>query len=460
MEILSLDFYHFLKKKLLILFFLCAPILEAQQNFKLPYGVKSDKIKFTLVNNLIVIPVELNGVQLSFILDTGVGSTILFSLADTESIELNNTTKIVLRGLGDDEPVEAIKSQENTLQIGESYNNKHTVYLVFDESINFSPRMGFPIHGIIGYDFFKEFILEINYTKKTIKINDPASHTYKKCKKCFVTDLDFSNNQKRPLVKASYTTKDNSVPINLLIDSGSSSALWLFEEKKKNIVVPDHFFEAFLGRGFNGDIYGKKTKIEELAIGDFMMKEVTASFPDSVYVKEIATDRRQGSIGGGILKRFNLIVDYPNRKISFKKNNYFSKPFFYNMSGLTIQHTGLKVSESRIKIDKGFNRPSLNFLSKEAGEIAIHVLKANINNFGYDLVPRYEISDVRPDSPAAIAGLKSGDEIIQINGKLAERYKLSDINNLFYEGEGKRIKIKVNRLGVIITYIFYLKRVI
>jgi len=43
----------------------------SQSNFELQNG-KSDKIHFKLVNNLIVIPVSINGVSLSFLLDTGV----------------------------------------------------------------------------------------------------------------------------------------------------------------------------------------------------------------------------------------------------------------------------------------------------------------------------------------------------------------------------------------------------
>ena len=44
---------------------------------------KSRKIKFKLVNNIVIIPVELNGVTLSFVLDTGVTKAILFDIGLT-----------------------------------------------------------------------------------------------------------------------------------------------------------------------------------------------------------------------------------------------------------------------------------------------------------------------------------------------------------------------------------------
>ncbi|MFD2565196.1 aspartyl protease family protein [Aquimarina rubra] len=459
MEILYLDFYHFLKEKALILFFIVSFTCSAQEGFKLPEGVRGDKINFELANNLIIIPVELNGVQLSFILDTGVGSTILFSIDKRESLELKNATKIFLRGLGNEAPAEAIKSTGNLLKIGDTYSNNHTVYMIFDESMNFSPLMGFPVHGIIGYDFFRKFILNINYSKEVIKIFDPKLYRYKKCKKCYVTDLDLNNGRRRPLIKAKYETDTGLIDVNLLLDSGSSSALWLFENPEIDLTVPKDSFEDFLGKGFNGDIYGQKTKVKGLRIGDYKVKEVTASFPDSLYIQGISLKDRQGSVGGSVLRRFNLIVDYPNKKITFKKNSFFSKPFHYNMSGLTIQHSGVRVSKD-YNFYQGASRPSLDFVTKDNGKISINVFRANASTFIYSLQPEYKITEVRPDSPAAIVGLLKGDKVLEVNGRKSHLYKLSDLNDLFYSEEGKKITIKVERLGVEMKFTFFLKKVI
>ncbi|WP_299313874.1 aspartyl protease family protein [uncultured Aquimarina sp.] len=459
MEILYLDFYHFLKEKALILFLIVSFACIGQEGFKLPDDQRSDKIKFELANNLIIIPVELNGVQLSFILDTGVGSTILFSIDQRESLELKNASKIFLRGLGNDEPAEAIKSTGNLLKIGNTYSNDHTVYMIFDETMNFSPMMGFPVHGIIGYDFFKEFILNISYSKEFIKIFDPESYQYKKCKKCYQTDLDLSNGRKRPLIKAKYKTDKGLIDVNLLLDSGSSSALWLFENSDINLNVPEDSFEDFLGTGFNGEIYGQKTKVKSLHLGDFKINEVTASFPDSLYIQGISLKNRQGSIGGSVLRRFNMIMDYPNQKITFRKNNFFNKPFNYNMSGLTIQHSGVRVSKD-YNIRKAPSKPSLGFITRDNGKILVNVLKADASTFVYSLQPEYIITEVRPNSPAALVGLLKGDKVLGVNGRKSYLYELSDLNDLFYSEEGKKITIEVERLGVEMKFTFFLKKVI
>lgn len=70
-----------------------------QSSFNL-YKNKSSKIRFQLINNIIVLPVELNGVQLSFVLDTGVSRPILFNLVNTNSLQIKNTEVSYLRGLG------------------------------------------------------------------------------------------------------------------------------------------------------------------------------------------------------------------------------------------------------------------------------------------------------------------------------------------------------------------------
>ncbi len=59
-----------------------------QGQFNLP-GKKQDKIKFELINNLIVLPIEINGVELSFLLDTGVSKPILFNITNTDSLQMN-----------------------------------------------------------------------------------------------------------------------------------------------------------------------------------------------------------------------------------------------------------------------------------------------------------------------------------------------------------------------------------
>lgn len=442
-----------------LLFFVCG-VTHSQSSFVFPAGVKKDKIQFKFANNLMVVPMILNGVELSFILDTGVGSTILFGIDEENELELNNASKILLRGLGKDESVEAIKSTQNVLQIGDAYSSNHTVYVVFDKSINFSPRMGFPIHGVIGYDFFRKFVTKINFDQKILTFTLPKYYKYRKnCKKCYQTELDFSHNIKKPYVKLGYMGTKGLIDINLLLDSGSGSSIWLFANEEKGLTVPENAFEDFLGKGFNGDIYGKKTKINSLFLGDFELKNVTAAFPDVEYLQGIPFDQRQGSLGGGVLRRFNCVIDYPRRTIRFKKNRWFSKPFHYNMSGLVLQHSGVRIYQE-YNVSKRSSRPALDFIVQQNGEISNSVYIADVSSFKYTLQPEYQIVEVRKGSPSYEAGIRKGDVVTEVNGRKAHEYSLSKLNDLFYSEEGKRIRIKIERNHVAMQFTFKLRKVL
>ena len=90
-----------MRKLLFFMLFICfSTSLVAQTGFFLYGNKKKDRIPFRLVNNLPIIEVEINGTPLSFILDTGVKSTILFSLEEADSVQLRNTSPIMLQGLG------------------------------------------------------------------------------------------------------------------------------------------------------------------------------------------------------------------------------------------------------------------------------------------------------------------------------------------------------------------------
>jgi hypothetical protein len=96
------------KYVLLIIFLSVGYQSIGQKSFNLPIE-KSSRIRFQLINNIIVMPIELNGVKLSFVLDTGVSRPILFNLVNMDSLQIKNTERAYLRGLGSNGSIQAIK---------------------------------------------------------------------------------------------------------------------------------------------------------------------------------------------------------------------------------------------------------------------------------------------------------------------------------------------------------------
>ena len=436
--------------KILLLLILWLPSYGLSQGFGLVNGKKFEKINFKLINNLIIIPIEVNGAKLSFILDSGVSKPILFNVSDQDSIQLRNVSEITIRGLGDGDPIKALSSKDNFFKLEEIRNFNQLLYVVLDKDMNFSPTLGIPIHGIIGYDLFRDFVVEINYDAEYIKFHDPKFYKGKQNKKSQTLPLFIRRN--KAYIDGNIGLNDaNDVPVKLLIDTGSSDAVWLFRDEEKGLGIPVQNYQDFLGQGLNGSIYGKRTKVNRISLGEFALKDAKAAFPDmETFSTSVVTGNRNGSIGGAILKRFNIIFNYPAKEITLKKNAHFKDPFQYNMCGLQLQHNGVRYIAERIADRTGvvFNN------ERTFGDVQILMQ----NQTRLSLVPEIIVSGIRAGSPAEEAGLKEGDIILAVNGKRIHSYKLQEVMKMLNEKEGKRIKVLIERYNNNLLFSFVLKK--
>ncbi|HUH47341.1 MAG TPA: aspartyl protease family protein, partial [Arenibacter sp.] len=397
----------FFKYSVFIIF--CLPILLFSQNYTLTNGKKYGKVKFQLLNNIVIVPVEVNGAKLSFILDSGVNKPILFNLVGQDSITINNVTEVTIRGLGDGKPIKALKSTNNIFKIGGSRNGEQTLYVILDDELNLSPRLGIPVHGIIGYDLYRDFVVSIDYSSKVLKLYDPGQYRPRRNARTQILPIQVIN--KKAYLDGKVTMGDQQqVPVKLLIDSGSSDALWLFENLAKGLDVPENNYEDFLGQGLNGGVYGKRTKIDGLSLGKFQLKGIKTAFPDIRYFSSIANmGERNGSLGGEILKRFTTVFDYSKHTMSLRKNSMFNDPFDFNLSGIDLQHNGMRYISETMADTKG----AVTDKGNSYGDIQI--LFANRTRLS--LVPEIIVSGIRAGSPGQEAGLWEGDVILAVNGK-------------------------------------------
>ena len=437
------------------LFFLFLSLLSVAQGKYIVNNKKGvDKISFKLLNNVIVIPVEVNGVALSFLLDSGVSKPIVFNfLKASDSLEILNAETIYLKGLGNNGKVPALKSSGNTFKIGDVTNYNQDFYVIFDSTINFAPKLGIPIHGIIGFDLFRDLVVDINYNSKQIKLISPEKYKYKTCKACETFALEFCNN--KPYFNVSVAIKDKNIPVKLLIDSGSSDALWLFENDSLGIVIKDNYFDDFLGYGLSGSVHGKRSKIKAFSLKSFVLRKPLVAYPDSTYTSVLRKIKgRNGSIGGEILKRFNIIMDYTNARIILKRNSNFKNKFSYNKSGLEVENEGIRlVTEYEPNTMSNTSKDN-----KSSNTINVQAVYTNTRKFV--VKKAYTISFVRPNSPAARVGLQKGDVILKINGNDTIKYTLQELIYKFYDKEGKRITMEVERFGKRIKVTFSLESLI
>ncbi|WP_175335433.1 aspartyl protease family protein [Polaribacter reichenbachii] len=437
---------------LFILFQCFSSDINAQDEFRFINNYqKKQQISFKLINNLIVIPLEINGKKLSFILDSGVSKTILFNITKNDSIGLNNVEKVELLGLGNGESVNALLSKNNKVSVKNLVNYNETLYVILKDYFDLSSKMGITIHGILGYDLLKNFIVKINYKHKKIEFYNPKKYKYRKCKKCEVFPLQFY--RKKPYINVQLqldTDNKELVDVKLLIDSGGSDAIWLFEDTNEKIKTPKLFFNDILGEGLSGPILGKRSRISKIKLKSFELENPTVSFLDSLSTSNARKFKgRNGSIGAGILKRFVVWFDYPNKQITLKKNGSFTKDFNYNMSGLDIVYSGKQLVRQE-KLTRNIDGYNQNVRTNNSVSF--------ITSFSYRFRPSFKIKHVVPESPAAKAGLLKDDVILKINGIPSHSFTLSKINQIFQERDQKKIRILVDRNGQKIKFEFRLEK--
>ncbi|MCI9845912.1 PDZ domain-containing protein [Flavobacterium pectinovorum] len=435
-------------KKYIILFFglLISFTLHAQDDFLIEKNKKKVVIPFKLINNLVFIPIKVNGVELNFLLDSGVDETILFSMEDKKEVSFKNVQKIKLRGLGSEEEIEGLKSTNNILETHGLKSINHLVYIILDQSFNLSSHIGIPVNGIIGYKFFKNNVVEINYQKKRIFVHQNNELVRKKIDKKF-TILPITIERSKPYVMATALVEDENIPAKLLVDIGNSDSFWVFENDK--IKLPKKNFPDFLGKGFSGDIEGHRAKVSKFSLADFEFKNPIVSFPDSISIKNVKmVANRVGSVGGEVLKRFTIVMDYADKKMYLKKNNKFNEPFSYNKSGITIQHNGLQWVQETVHLETVRVITSIDD-SNEG--------RRDDFRYKFQLKPIYEIVNVRKKSAAEKCGLQKGDVIISINNNKPYKYTLQQINNLLKSEEELWINLEVERNNVLLKFRFRLE---
>jgi hypothetical protein len=418
----------------LFLFILFSLYASGQSAFNLSKE-RSSKIRFLLINNIIIMPVELNGAELSFVLDTGVSRPILFNLVNSDSLQIKNIETVYLRGLGGGGSIKGLRSKGNILKIGDAINVNQDVSVVFDNSINFTPRLGVPVHGIIGYDIFKDFVVEINYNSKYIRLHRPETFKYKTSSKWKTLPINLYN--KKPYLDAEVRIKSDIMPVKLLIDSGGSDALWLFEDDSLGIMPPeDLYFDDFLGKGLSGSVYGKRSKAENFKVSSFSFDNVNVAFPDSLSLSTARSYKdRNGSISGYLLKRFNIFLDYKGGKIQLKKNGNYKAPFHYNNSGITLEQRGNRI------VKEQFRRNSFDIYRSQENDGAQGLDFAI--SYKYSLKPAFQIVELRETSNAKAAGVKIGDIVMSINNKKTSEMSLQEVNAIFYDREGKTIRMRI-----------------
>ena len=263
---------------------------------------------------------------------------------------------------------------------------------------NFGAQFGRAYEGTLGRDFFESFVVEIDYARKTVRLYDPGAYQYSGHGKSFHLALSGDT----PVVEAKFNTTGKTLDANFGVNTALNASV-VFSERYasahhmfshlKTIPATDELLDgapdAILGR------------MRLFQIGPFPVQQPLAIFSGR---GGAATGSVQfaGEIGGGMLRRFAVIFDYPHMQIIFDPNSQRRADEIEDMSGISLIARG----------------PGLR---------------------------RFEVTQVRPGTPGAEAGLQKGDIIAGVDEDPAADLSLMQMRDLFRQlGHPYRLTVERN----------------
>jgi predicted aspartyl protease len=378
-------------------------------SFQFAAGQSALKIPFELSNNLVLVQAQVSDSQpFWFIFDTGANATII-DVQLAKKLKLRTRGKAQGNASGGAIEAELIPGVSLALPGAKVFNQ--TVAAIPIEFL--SPMFGKSLGGIIGYDFIKQFAVEIDYDAKIINLYDPASYQYSGSGD--IVPIKFINKKPFVNVKIKLEGRD-AVEGTFMIDTGADGAMTVnspFVQAHRLFKSLTKIKEANLG-GAGGAAKSITARVENIQIGRFVINKPLVSFSQATKGSD-ALANYAGVLGGEIFRRFTLIIDYSRRRIIFEPNTHLPESVEEDMSGIELAAGG-----------EDFKTLVIN--------------------------------EIAADSPAAEAGLKAEDELVTIDNRLVSEFGLDKIRQMFKQ-EGKeyllgikrgeqtlQVKIKVRRL--------------
>ena len=131
---------------------------------------------------------------------------------------------------------------------------------------------------MIGRPIFKNLVVDFDFENKMLRLYPPDKFTYDG--NGLALPLTFGHGS-FPFVSTGISIDGEApVPATLVIDTGAGHALSLYLDNHDDLHVPDKTVQGVIGWGANGIIRGRTGRIASLKLGDYVLQDVVARFPD------------------------------------------------------------------------------------------------------------------------------------------------------------------------------------
>lgn len=367
---------------------------KTQELFVEPPSTFITSFSFTMLNGgVILVRAGVNDYadSLNFILDTGSGGISLDSATVKDlGIPITPSEKTI-KGIGGIRKVSFLNNARLRLP-GLAVENLN--FHVNDYEI-LTSVYGIKIDGIIGYSFFSQYIVNINYD--FLQINVFSKGEYKYPSGGFMLypmftalpmqSLEFTDDRK--FVQRFYL--DTGAGLNFLLSESYLTDSAVLKKRRKPPVVTQ-------AEGVGGKMSMRLTTIKEIKVGPYRFRWVpTYLFKDEYNVTNYPFVG--GLLGNDILRRFNITFNYAKQQVHILPNLHFKDEFDYAYSGLSV----------------------------------------------YFIDEKIVVDDVVPASPAEKAGFKKEDIIVAINNNTSNNIQAY---KTIMQTLGQKLKFLVIRDGM------------
>ena len=371
-------------------------------------ATKTVSIPFDMVTRHIVVKVTVDKSRpLSFVFDTGAGRGII-DIDRARELGLNLQGRVRVGGAGAQTQTGAMVQDARWSLVGlENFSQPVSLAIPLG---HIAARFGNDFDGIIGSEFIREFVVEVDYEKRLLTLHDKSTFKYTGPGESIPIELD---SQGHPHLEAEITPMDSKpVRAKFVLDLGSGGSLALhspFVTEHRLLEGKGTTIRAIGVGGAGGQSVGKFGRVAELKIGSFKMANPMALFSQDK-AGAFANAALAGNIGQRIAGRFKLFLDYANRRIIFEPTKSLGEPFDRANPGIS--------------------------------------LRAEAPNFR-----TFRITDVLENSPGSEAGLQIDDLIIKVDDKSNTDLTITKLQELFEQSKPYKLTIRRGEQTLQVTLI-------
>lgn len=299
---------------------------QAVPTVRFDSGDSALKIPLDIDNNIIRMRVRVNDSKpLLFIFDTGASASAINSQRAAE-LGLKAQGQVHGNATGGRIRGSFIKGVRLGVQGAEVSDQ-----LIASFPFNTSP--GFEFDGVIGCDFIGQFVVEIDYENKTMSLYNPRTYAYSG--KGETVPLLLAA-RKTPLVNTKIVLEGRApLDARLELDTGADGTFVI----NSPLVKKQRLVEALLKTaqsntsGAGGEQKLVVGRVKAVHVGQLVFDNPPVGLSLDTEGAG-ASEANDGVIGGEILRRFKVILDYSRKRMILEPNKSIKEPYNVETSGL------------------------------------------------------------------------------------------------------------------------------